>query len=110
MEANAPVKKRIFSGIQPSGELTLGSYLGAIKNWVSLQKEYDCSVLHGGYARHHRAPESRPTCAAARSSSSRSTSPAGWIPEKNIMFIQSHVPQHAELGVGARLLHACSAS
>ena len=42
MEANAPVKKRIFSGIQPSGELTLGSYMGAIKNWVSLQDEYDC--------------------------------------------------------------------
>ena len=42
MEANAPAKKRIFSGIQPSGELTLGSYMGAIKNWVSLQDEYDC--------------------------------------------------------------------
>lgn len=35
-------KKRIFSGIQPSGDLTLGSYMGAIKNWVNLQDEYDC--------------------------------------------------------------------
>ena len=35
-------KKRIFSGIQPSGDLTLGSYMGAIKNWVALQDEYDC--------------------------------------------------------------------
>ena len=35
-------KKRIFSGIQPSGELTLGSYMGAIKNWVALQEEYEC--------------------------------------------------------------------
>ena len=35
-------KKRIFSGIQPSGELTLGSYMGALKNWVALQDEYDC--------------------------------------------------------------------
>ena len=35
-------KKRIFSGIQPSGELTLGSYMGAIKNWVALQDEYEC--------------------------------------------------------------------
>ena len=35
-------KKRIFSGIQPSGDLTLGSYMGAIKNWVGLQEEYDC--------------------------------------------------------------------
>ena len=35
-------KKRIFSGIQPSGDLTLGSYMGAIKNWVELQDEYEC--------------------------------------------------------------------
>ena len=36
------VKKTIFSGIQPSGELTLGSYLGAIKNWVELEEDYNC--------------------------------------------------------------------
>ena len=35
-------KKRVFSGIQPSGDLTLGSYMGAIKNWVAMQDEYDC--------------------------------------------------------------------
>ena len=35
-------KKTIFSGIQPSGDLTLGSYLGAIKNWVALSDEYNC--------------------------------------------------------------------
>ena len=35
-------KKRIFSGIQPSGDLTLGSYMGAIRNWAALQDEYDC--------------------------------------------------------------------
>lgn len=35
-------KKVIFSGIQPSGDLTLGNYLGALKNWVKLQDEYDC--------------------------------------------------------------------
>ena len=35
-------KKRILSGIQPSGDLTLGSYMGAIKNWVALQDDYDC--------------------------------------------------------------------
>lgn len=35
-------KKRIFSGVQPSGLLTLGNYLGAIKNWVGLQDDYDC--------------------------------------------------------------------
>jgi len=35
-------KPIVFSGAQPSGELTLGNYLGALKNWVSLQNEYDC--------------------------------------------------------------------
>lgn len=42
MENTVEKKKRIFSGIQPSGELTLGSYMGAIRNWVDLQDEYDC--------------------------------------------------------------------
>ena len=41
MENTVEKKKRIFSGIQPSGELTLGSYMGAIRNWVDLQDEYD---------------------------------------------------------------------
>ena len=39
-------KKRIFSGIQPSGELTLGSYMGAIKNWVDLQDDYVFNRAH----------------------------------------------------------------
>ena len=42
MENIAEKKKVIFSGIQPSGNLTLGNYLGALKNWVKLQDEYDC--------------------------------------------------------------------
>ena len=42
LENIAENKKIIFSGIQPSGNLTLGNYLGALKNWVNLQNEYDC--------------------------------------------------------------------
>ena len=42
---NEKQKKVILSGIQPSGELTLGSYLGAIKNWVTLSEEYDCYYM-----------------------------------------------------------------
>ena len=38
-------KKRIFSGIQPSGEITIGNYLGAIKNWIPLTEEYDCIYI-----------------------------------------------------------------
>ena len=36
------IKKRIFSGIQPTGKITIGNYLGAIKNWVTMQHQYDC--------------------------------------------------------------------
>ena len=42
---NEVQKKRILSGIQPSGDLTLGSYLGAIKNWAALADEYDCYYM-----------------------------------------------------------------
>ncbi len=42
MENTAPRKKIIFSGIQPTGTFTLGNYLGAVKNWVSMQEEYHC--------------------------------------------------------------------
>ncbi len=89
-------KKRIFSGIQPSGELTLGSYMGAIKNWVALQEKYECVYcivdMHAITVRQvpadlrRRALEQLAQYIAC-----------GLDPQKSIMFIQSHVPQHAEL-------------
>ena len=45
----------MLSGIKPSGDLTLGSYLGAVKNWAERANDYDCYYMHGGYAHHHRA-------------------------------------------------------
>ena len=48
-------KKVIFSAIQPSGTITLGNYLGALKNWVALQDDFDCIYCPGGPAHHHRA-------------------------------------------------------
>ena len=96
MEANAPAKKRIFSGIQPSGELTLGSYMGAIKNWVSLQDEYDC--LYCIVDMHAITVRQNPADLRRRSVNQLAQYIAcGLDPAKNIMFIQSHVPQHAEL-------------
>ena len=96
MEANAPAKKRIFSGIQPSGELTLGSYMGAIKNWVSLQEEYDC--LYCIVDMHAITVRQTPADLRRRSVNQLAQYIAcGLDPAKNIMFIQSHVPQHAEL-------------
>ena len=93
----ADTKKRIFSGIQPSGELTLGSYMGAIKNWVDLQDEYDC--LYCIVDMHAITVRQDPATLRKRSVNQLAQYIAcGLDPQKNIMFIQSHVPQHAELG------------
>lgn len=89
-------KKRIFSGIQPSGDLTLGSYMGAIKNWVELQDEYDC--LYCIVDMHAITVRQVPADLRRRSLEQLAQYIAcGLDPKKNIMFIQSHVPQHAEL-------------
>ncbi len=89
-------KKRIFSGIQPSGDLTLGSYMGAIKNWVALQDEYDC--LYCIVDMHAITVRQVPADLRRRSLEQLSQYIAcGLDPQKNILFIQSHVPQHAEL-------------
>ena len=89
-------KKRIFSGIQPSGDLTLGSYMGAIKNWVALQEEYEC--LYCIVDMHAITVRQQPAQLRKRSLEQLAQYIAcGLDPQKNIMFIQSHVPQHAEL-------------
>ena len=89
-------KKRIFSGIQPSGDLTLGSYMGAIRNWVHLQDDYDC--LYCIVDMHAITVKQVPADLRRRSLEQLAQYIAcGLDPEKNIMFIQSHVPQHAEL-------------
>ena len=89
-------KKRIFSGIQPSGDLTLGSYMGAIKNWVALQDEYDC--LYCIVDMHAITVRQVPADLRRRSLEQLAQYIAcGLDPKKNIMFIQSHVPAHAEL-------------
>jgi len=89
-------KRRIFSGIQPSGDLTLGSYLGAIKNWVELADEYECYYcivdMHAITARQVPAELRRRTLEQLAQYIA-----AGLDPEKNVIFIQSHVPAHAEL-------------
>ena len=86
----------IFSGIQPSGALTIGNYLGAIKNWVLLQEQYECYYcvvdLHGLTVR--QEPEQyRERCLDTLALLIAS----GLDPEKNIMYMQSHVSCHTEL-------------
>ncbi len=90
-------KKRIFSGIQPSGDLTLGSYMGAMKQWIALQEEYDC--IYCIVDLHAITVRQEPAQLRKRSLEQLSQYLAcGLDPEKSILFIQSHVPQHAELG------------
>ena len=89
-------KKRIFSGIQPSGDLTLGSYMGAIKNWVALQDEYEC--VYCIVDMHAITVRQVPADLRRRSLEQLSQYIAcGLDPKKNVLFIQSHVHQHAEL-------------
>ena len=89
-------KKIIFSGIQPSGNLTLGNYLGAIKNWVSLQNDYHCIYammdLHTITVRQTPADLRRRTLEVLALYIA-----CGINPEENILFIQSHNSAHAEL-------------
>ena len=89
-------KKRILSGIQPSGDLTLGSYMGAIKNWVALQHEYDCFFcivdMHAITVRQDPATLRRRSLAQLSQYIA-----CGLDPQRNVLFIQSHVHQHAEL-------------
>ena len=92
----APRKKRVFSGIQPTGVFTLGNYVGAVRNWPKLQDEYECiySVVdeHAITVRQNPAAlrrQTRETAALLLAS--------GINPEKSVVFVQSHVPAHAQL-------------
>jgi tryptophanyl-tRNA synthetase len=89
-------KKVIFSGIQPSGELMLGSYFGAIKNWVELSGTYDCYFcivdMHAITVRQDPAELRRRTLEQLAQYIA-----CGIDPEACALFVQSHAPQHAEL-------------
>ncbi len=96
MEQNTETKKRIFSGMQPSGELTLGNYLGALKNWIRLQDDYDC--MYSVMNMHAITVRQNPAELRKRSMDVLMQYMAcGIDPEKSILFFQSHVSAHAEL-------------
>lgn len=89
-------RKRVLSGVQPTGTIHLGNYMGAIRNWVTLQEQYDtyfCVVdLHAITAPHDpmELRESSKASAALYLAS-------GLDPEKTTIFLQSHVSAHCEL-------------
>ena len=95
--ANPSNKKRVLSGMRSTGKLHLGNYVGALENWVRMQETYDCFFFVADW---HAL-----TTDYADTSSVKANSvdvlldwlAAGLDPEKCVMFIQSHVPAHAEL-------------
>ncbi|WP_186564325.1 tryptophan--tRNA ligase [Lawsonibacter celer] len=90
-------KKTLLSGIQPSGDLHLGNYLGAIKNWAELSDQFECywfmADMHTITVRQNPADLRRRTLTQIATYIA-----CGLDPEKNTIFVQSHVPAHAELG------------
>lgn len=89
-------KPILFSGIQPSGDLMIGNYIGSIKNWVKMQDNYNC--LFSLVNMHAITVEQDPAELAKRSLDFVALYLASGIdPNKSTVFIQSHVPEHAEL-------------
>ena len=97
MEQANQAKKRIFSGIQPTGVLTLGNYIGALRNFKILEDEYDCMFsvvdMHALSVRQNPT-ELRQNCLKLLSLYLA----VGLDPEKSLIYFQSHVSGHAELG------------
>ncbi|KAK9903497.1 hypothetical protein WJX75_007274 [Coccomyxa subellipsoidea] len=95
-EPAAPRRQRVFSGVQPTGTLHLGNYLGAIRNWVKMQDLYDtffCVVDMHAITMPH---EPRDLLEATRKSAALYLA-SGIDPDKAAIFVQSHVSAHAEL-------------
>lgn len=89
-------QKRVLSFIQPSGLLTLGNYLGALKNWTEMQNDFDCTFAVADL--HAITVRQEPTKLRNQIYSTYAILLAlGIDPEKNTVFIQSHVPEHAQL-------------
>ena len=87
---------RIFSGVQPTGDLHIGNWLGAVRNWVALQDRFDCLYcvvdLHAV-----TIPYDVATLAERTRDVAIGLLAAGIDPDRSILFVQSAVPQHAEL-------------
>ena len=97
MELLLSVKPRVVSGMRPTGKLHLGHLVGALKNWAALQDEYDCFYFVADW--HALTSDYADT---PRSSPNAFDKVADWIaagvdPERSTIFIQSLVPEHAEL-------------
>ena len=97
MENNKTNEKTVLSLIQPTGTPTLGNYLGALKNWAQMAQDYNC--LFGAADLHSLTIRTEPQLLRHRTMELYALLLALELdPEKNIIFVQSHVPAHAQLG------------
>ena len=91
------MKKRVLSGIQPTGKLHLGNLIGAIENWVKLQEKYDCyffiADLHALTTAYDDIKNMREDIAGV----ALDLLSAGLDPKKCVLFKQSDLPEHSEL-------------
>ena len=89
-------KKTLYSAVQPTNNLTIGNYIGAIQNWVKLQNDYNCyfaiANMHAITVRQDPAELRRKTLEIAALYIA-----CGIDPEKCVLYVQSHVPAHAQL-------------
>jgi tryptophanyl-tRNA synthetase len=89
-------RKRVFSGVQPTGNVHLGNYIGAFRNWVSMQEDYDCIYnvvdLHA-----MTTPYDPAAFRSERINMARSVLASGVDAERSLLYFQSDVPHHAEL-------------
>ena len=91
------VKKRILSGMRPTGRLHLGHLVGALSNWVKLQESYDCFYMVADW---HALMSEYENPKGMRENSYEMVKDfiaAGLDPDKSVIFLQSHVPEHLEL-------------
>ena len=104
MENTVEKKKIVLSAIQPTGTPTLGNYLGALKNWKNMKDDYNC--LYAVADLHSLTVRPEPATLRKKTMELYAILLAlGLDPEESIVFIQSHVPQHAQL---AWLLNCCT--
>ena len=97
MENTESAKKTLLSGIQPSGDLHLGNYLGAVRNWAKMSDEFNCYYFMADL--HTLTVRQDPKELRLRSTAQLAQYIAcGLDPQKNTLFLQSHVHEHAELG------------
>ena len=90
-------RDRVLSGMRPTGRLHLGNFLGALDNWVRLQRDFDCFYFVADWHALTTSPENSREAPANTIEMCADWLGAGLDPERSVLFIQSWVPEHAEL-------------